>query len=268
MKRLLPSWCQFPLVVPFVAVLAFQPWGAMPNAQAQENTRNGALLGGVTGAVIGGVVGNNHKHQTAEGALIGGAVGAVAGGLIGNHRDQAVAQQRYYEQQAQQRYYRAYPQTYTAGPYSPGYVGQPTIITTTPVYGAPRTYYRSVPPDTRTVSRRPVTMAEVINMSRSGVSETVIVAHIQTNGVATRPDVNDVILLSQEGVSDYVITAMQTVGTTSVAPSPNVVYPSSANTIPTPGSTSGSMPVGTVYRDARSQPQRFSAPPLLERRGF
>jgi hypothetical protein len=111
-------------------------------------------------------------------------------------------------------------------------------------------------------------MAEVINMSRSGVSETVIVAHIQTNGVATRPDVNDVILLSQEGVSDYVITAMQTVGTTSVAPSPNVVYPSSANTIPTPGSTSGSMPVGTVYRDARSQPQRFSAPPLLERRGF
>ncbi|MCU0708395.1 MAG: YMGG-like glycine zipper-containing protein, partial [Pirellula sp.] len=46
-------------------------------ARAQENTRNGALLGGAAGAVIGGIIGNNKNDQTAEGALIGGAVGAV-----------------------------------------------------------------------------------------------------------------------------------------------------------------------------------------------
>ena len=34
----------------------------------QENTRNGAVLGGLAGAVVGGVVGHNQKDQTAEGA--------------------------------------------------------------------------------------------------------------------------------------------------------------------------------------------------------
>ena len=73
-------------------------------ATAQENTRNGAVIGVVTGAVIGGVVGHNHKDQTAEGALIGGAVGAVAGGIFGNQRDKLERQRRAYEQQKQQFY--------------------------------------------------------------------------------------------------------------------------------------------------------------------
>ena len=67
---------------------------AITPVDAQEGTRNGALLGGATGAVIGGIIGNNKNDQTAEGALIGGAVGAVTGGLIGHQRDKAIAEQQ------------------------------------------------------------------------------------------------------------------------------------------------------------------------------
>ena len=151
---------------------------------AQNQTRDGALMGGVAGALLGGVIGHQ-KHETTEGALIGGAVGALAGGVIGNRQQQQ--QPRYVEQ----RYY-------VAQPVQPTYVEQ-------------RTYVQG--PPQRVVTRRPVTTTEVINMTRSGVSDAVIVAHIQTNGVAVRPDVNDVIAMNQDGVSDYVITMMQQSGT-------------------------------------------------------
>ena len=159
----------------------------------QNQTRDGALLGGVTGALLGGVVGHQ-KHETAEGALIGGAVGAIAGGVIGNTRDQAYRQQYY----------------------------QPQVVY--PTYHEHRTYVQA-PPQRVVVSRRPVTTSEVINMTRSGVSDAVIVAHIQSNGVAIQPDVNDVILMNQEGVSDYVVNVMQTGGRGSaIYQQPNTVY--------------------------------------------
>ena len=159
----------------------------------QNQTRDGALLGGVTGALLGGVVGHQ-KHETAEGALIGGAVGAIAGGVIGNTRDQAYRQQYY----------------------------QPQVVY--PMYQEHRTYVQ-VPPPRVVVSRRPVTISEVINMTRSGVSDAVIVAHIQSNGAAMQPDVNDVILMNQEGVSDYVVNVMQTGGRgSSVYQQPGTVY--------------------------------------------
>ena len=157
-----------------------------------NQTRDGALLGGVTGALLGGVVGHQ-KHETAEGALIGGAVGAIAGGVIGNTRDQAYRQQYYQPQVAYPSYYEH------------------------------RTYVQ-VPPQRVVVSRRPVTTSEVINMTRSGVSDAVIVAHIQSNGVAIQPDVNDVILMNQEGVSDYVVNVMQTGGRGAVYQQPSPVY--------------------------------------------
>ncbi|MFN9465266.1 MAG: glycine zipper domain-containing protein, partial [Planctomycetota bacterium] len=162
-----------PVAVSFVMVC--------PMALGQENARNGAVLGGLTGAVVGGVVGHNHKDQTAEGALIGGAVGAVAGGLIGNQRDRYERQRQAYERQRQQ-YYQQQMQAY---PY--GYVGQPTVVVGTPTViprGVPQ---RAVAP------RRPVTFDEVIQMVRGGVSDNVIVAQLQTNGVYARPDVNEVI---------------------------------------------------------------------------
>ncbi len=136
-------------------------------------------MGGVAGALLGGVIGHQNK-ETTEGALIGGAVGALAGGVMGNQQQKA-EQQRYYQSR------QSYPVYHEHHTYIPA---QPQVITTT--------------------IRKPVTTSEVINMTRSGVSDSVIVAHIQTNGIAMRPDVNDVILMNQEGVSDYVVQVMQT----------------------------------------------------------
>ena len=201
----------------------------------QENARSGAVLGGLAGAVVGGVVGHNHKDQTAEGALIGGAVGAVAGGLIGNQRDRYERQRLAYERQRQayerqrQQFYQQ--QMYTQ-PY--GYVGQPTVVVGTPAV-VPRGVPQRIVP-----IRRPVSLDEVIQMVRSGVSDKVIVAQLESNGVVTRPDVNEVIRLSQEGVSEYVITAVQSVDV---------------------------VPMGTSH-GAWNTPPRFAPPALLERRGY
>jgi hypothetical protein len=52
------------------------------------NTQQGAVTGGVLGAIAGGIIGNNSRGGNAlGGALIGGAVGAIAGGTIGNSMD-------------------------------------------------------------------------------------------------------------------------------------------------------------------------------------
>ncbi len=200
----------------------------------QNQTRDGALLGGVTGALIGGVVGHQNR-ETTEGALIGGAVGAIAGGVIGNKRDQVYRQQQYYQP-------------------------QPSYTT----YHEHRTYVQAPPQQRIIVTRRPVTTSEVINMTRSGVSDAVIVAHMQTNGIAMQPDVNDVILMNQEGVSDYVVNAMQSGGrVTTVYQQPTTVY----RTYP--------QPAPVVVREEIHYPQQvYQArqpsyrPYYVERRGF
>ncbi|MCU0714788.1 MAG: YMGG-like glycine zipper-containing protein [Pirellula sp.] len=203
------------------------------------NTRNGAILGGVTGAVIGGVIGHQ-RDDTTEGALIGGAVGAVAGGVLGNNRDHAE------RRQAASQYYYQRPTHY----HSPTYVEH-------------RTY---VPANTHVITRRPVTVSEVVSMTQSGVSDTVIVSHIQANGVAARPDVNEVIWMSERGVSDYVITALQQNGNVPRPPRATVYrsqpseviiqeeYRPATRTIIT-------TPSAPTYRSTR-------APVYVERRGF
>jgi hypothetical protein len=55
-------------------------------------------------------------------------------------------------------------------------------------------------------------------MSRSGLSEAVIINHIQANGVRQELQVADVIRLHENGVSQQVITAMQRPRTTSIVP--------------------------------------------------
>ena len=238
-------------------LLAISHPGLLGESHAQENTRNGAVIGGVTGAVIGGVVGHNHKDQTAEGALIGGAVGAVAGGIFGNQRDKLEKQRRAYEQQRQQFYQQ---QTYH---YPPGYQGRPNVIYSN--QPAPR--YN---PPTRS-ARRPVTYPEVIQMTRSGVSESVIAGHIQTNGVWARPDVDEVILLSQEGVSDYVIQTMQAAVVTGAGTPLPPPPPSNAplvQPLPYANGTTSLRPSSSRITPSNANTPRFEPPPLLERRGF
>jgi outer membrane lipoprotein SlyB len=139
---------------------------------SQTHGQKGATLGGVTGAVIGGIIGHQND-ETPEGVLIGGAVGAIAGGLLGHAEDKQLAQQRAYQEQV---YYQQQQQAY-AQQQAIAYTG--------------------------------VSMADVINMSRSGVSESVIMSQLHGKGVQRRLEVSDIISLHQQGVSDTVITAMQ-----------------------------------------------------------
>ncbi len=260
-------------------LLTISPLIFQSESLGQESTRNGAVFGGLAGAVVGGVVGHNHKDQTAEGALIGGAVGAVTGGLIGNQRDRYERQRQAYESQRQayeRQRQQLHQQQMYAQPY--GYVGQPTVIV-----GTPAVVPRGVPQRLVPV-RRPVTLDEVVQMVRGGVSDNVIVAQLQTNGVVTRPDVNEVIRLSQEGVSEQVITVIQTVdvvpmsgvygasvsrppmSTTSRLPS-NRPLPN-PNFAPMGSGSMGPGNTGTGNAGAWNTAPRFAPPPLLERRGY
>jgi len=207
--------------------------------RTHTNTKRGALIGGVAGAAIGGVVGNQ-KDRAGKGALIGGAVGAIAGAVIGNEKDKQVARQPQPYQ-----YYHGSPGTY----YVPSHSTH--VHSSQPVYVTPQTY-ASAP--SSNVARRPVAVTEVISMTRSGVSDSIIISHIRTNGVVARPSTNDIVTMAQQGVSNSVIAAMQ--GDFSQQPfftdssNGSVVYPSSTAT---PSST-------------YLAPSRSFLPP--ERRGF
>ncbi len=139
---------------------------------AQQRTTGGAAVGGAAGAIIGGIIGHQND-ETPEGALIGGAVGAITGGLIGRAQDNQIAQQRVYQEQA---YYQGQQQVYA---------------------------------QQQTIAASGVSMADVVSMSRSGISEAVIMNHLQTKGVQRRLEVSDIIALHQQGVSDTLISVMQ-----------------------------------------------------------
>jgi outer membrane lipoprotein SlyB len=158
--------------------------GFVGQSHAQSHARDGATVGGLTGAVIGGIIGHQND-ETPEGILIGGAVGAIAGGLIGDAHDQQMAREHAYRQQLwqQQQAYQAY--------------RQPT--------------------------RRAVSNADVVQMTRNGLSQSVIINHIQSNGIERRLDVNDIISLHQQGVGEPVITAMQRAPVRTPLPAPPTV---------------------------------------------
>jgi YMGG-like Gly-zipper len=143
--------------------------GLAPSVMAQQRTAQGAAVGGATGAIIGGIIGHQND-ETPEGALIGGAVGAIAGGLIGKSQDNRIAQQRAYERQVYQQQYYHQQQAIASSGVSP---------------------------------------ADVVAMTRSGVSEPLIMSHLQSKGVQRRLEVSEIISLHQQGVSDNVIHIMQ-----------------------------------------------------------
>ncbi len=64
-------------------VTAIAPWNA---AFAQVQTQRGAVVGGLSGAAIGAIIGDN-SDEAGAGAAIGGVIGAVAGGILGNADD-------------------------------------------------------------------------------------------------------------------------------------------------------------------------------------
>jgi outer membrane lipoprotein SlyB len=141
-------------------------------AWAQSRTTGGAAVGGAAGAIIGGIIGHQND-ETPEGALIGGAVGAITGGLLGRAQDNQIAQQRAYQAQA---YHQGQQQAYV---------------------------------QQQTIAASGVSTADVVSMSRSGISDAVIMNHLQSKGVQRRLEVSDIIALHQQGVSDTLITVMQ-----------------------------------------------------------
>lgn len=142
-------------------------FGLTSTALAQQNTRDGAVIGGTAGAVIGGIIGHQND-ETPEGAIIGGLVGAVAGGLAGKAKDQQMARERYYQNQLYQQQQQL------------NQISQPCLA-----------------------------VGDVVSMSRSGLSDQVIINYLNTNGVERQLNVSEIISLHQQGVSENVISAMQ-----------------------------------------------------------
>lgn len=163
-------------------------------AVAQSQTRHGAAVGGLAGAVIGGIVGHQND-EVPEGALIGGAVGAIAGGVLGHAKEASARRGPYYQTQP---VYHTAPVYHAAPAYqaAPVYTVAPTVTTTTARVAVPRAF----------------SVSDAITLTRSGVSDPVIINQIRTKGVIAAPEVNEVVLMHEQGVSDAVISVMQQVG--------------------------------------------------------
>ena len=154
-------------------------------AFGQGHTEEGAVLGGVAGAIAGGIIGHQND-ETPEGAILGGILGAVTGSMIGDRKDQQAARQQ-------------------------------------------RLFYHQ-----QRVAARAVSTAEVVTMTRSGLTDSVIINHIRANGVPRQLNTHDIISLHQQGVSEKVITAMQNagVGQVHVVESPPVIIHRQYRAIP------------------------------------
>lgn len=68
-------------ITTLIGIAVLSGCGTGPDAQT------GTVLGGLGGAAVGGIIGNQ-SGRGLEGAAIGGGIGAVAGNLLGNARDQ------------------------------------------------------------------------------------------------------------------------------------------------------------------------------------
>lgn len=131
------------------------------------------------------------QAQTQRGATLGGLAGAVAGGLIGDHNGEAGAGAAIGG---------------VVGAVAGGLLGNANEKEQ--VYQQQRQiYYQQQQQITHTQSA--VSLNDVISMSRSGLSDSVIINQINQRGVQTTLQVPDIIALHQQGVRESVITAMQ-----------------------------------------------------------
>ncbi len=166
---------------------------------AQSRTERGAVNGGLAGAILGGIAGHQ-KGDTAEGVAIGALVGAVAGGAIGNADDRQARENYQYQLYRQQQ------------------LAQQQQLQQARLQQA-------------------ISIGDAITMTRSGISDNLIISQIRTSGVQQKIGVQEIVMLHQNGVSEPVIQAMQTapIGGTSIAAqtTPTITYPA----VPQPSST-------------------------------
>lgn len=231
------------LCVLLVATLATEVTG-----QNRTHRRRGIILGGLAGAALGIAIGDKGNNETA-GALIGAAAGAIAGGAIGNQKDQRAEQDMRYRSgiygatpstypthpEMRRSQYPLGPQTSQETQTENGRRFMPRRRTleanALPAYNKPYIYPQgrsylanphanaNVPDYHRQAPRQvviespsrsgPLTLGDVMNMTRSGVSQTLIIRQIDSHGMRTRLTVADIISLHEAGISADIIEAMQ-----------------------------------------------------------
>lgn len=151
------------------------------------------------------------QTYTAEGATLGGVAGAIAGGIIGHQNDET-------------------PEGALIG----GAVG---AITGGLIGNAKddrlrqqHLYRQGMYQQQQLINQRAaraVSMSDVVSMTRSGLSDGLIINQVRSNGVQRQLQTHDIIALHQQGVSENVIVAMQqsSQGATFVAAPPPVPVP-------------------------------------------
>jgi len=154
-----------------IVVVACSIFVSGPFASAQTNSQRDAVIGGVAGAILGGIAGNQND-ETPEGIAIGGVAGAIAGHVIGKTKDRNLEERYYYQQQAAQ-------------------VAQQ------------QEYQQAVQ------LQKAISIQDAISLSNSGVSQRLIINQIHNNGVQQEIGVSEILALHQNGVSELVINEMQ-----------------------------------------------------------
>ena len=135
-------------------------------------------------SVAGGCASMNYAHR---GALAGGLAGAGIGAAVGESGGDAVP-----------------------GALIGGALGAVTGAVVGDGIDADRARQAQIEAAIGRQMAGAVTTDDAIAMTRAGLSDEVITAHIRANGVAQPPQVSDLIHLRNQGVSDAVITSLQT----------------------------------------------------------
>lgn len=133
------------------------------------------------------------QYQARDGAAVGGTAGAIIGGIIGHQNDET-------------------PEGAIIGGVV-GAVAGGLIGNARDQQQARERYYQNQLAQQRyqmeQMARPPVTVNDVITMTRNGLSEQVIINYLNANGVPRQLTVSEIIGLHQQGVSENVIAAMQ-----------------------------------------------------------
>jgi hypothetical protein len=160
-----------------VAVLA----GAMgmSTVGCETKAQTGALVGAGGGALLGGAIGSLSHSRAGAGAAIGAGVGALGGYLVGNEADKK-------DQKARDA--AAHDSARTSN-----YNG----------------YQTSPPPRTATATQGGVTRNDVIQWSKDGVKDEVIIDRIERSGTAFRLTAADETALRDANVSEEVVRSMK-----------------------------------------------------------
>ncbi|QDV45095.1 hypothetical protein Enr13x_49680 [Stieleria neptunia] len=179
------------------------------------------------------------QENTQRGAVLGGLAGAVTGGLIGDHNDEA-----------------------GAGAAIGGAIG---AITGGLLGNAADKEKREAQErqqyalQQQAIQRQAaISMADVISMTASGLSDTIIINQISQRGVQYRPQVSDIITLHDNGVREPVIAAMQraTIG------QPNDPKPVVVQQVVTPAAAT---PVPVIVETRRVTPYYYRPAPAAPR---